>query len=397
MTDETLAASEPYVRSFDAVVQSVDGHEVVLDRTYFYAEGGGQPADRGALAGVDVVDVQKRDGKTVHTLAEEPTIEAGDSVEGAIDDSFRTYVMRAHTASHVVYGAGRTLFDVAGYGGFDIGEDRVRIDLDTSGATGDVDPITIERLANETVWESRPVEWYEMDLDAARADDDIVFNLGADADPTDTVRIVEIDGWDISACGGTHVENTIEIGPITVRDVSNPGADLVRVEFAVGPEAIDHRIDERRALSRTARTLETSVENLAGRVEGLVEENEALQADREELGEQLLDARLSALAENTIERNGDEWLVGTVDGVGPNAVADRLRSLEADLADVIVLAGSEGATFVVVGTDGDHDANDVIDDVTTEFGGGGGGQPTLAQGGGLDAEPNAVVEYLRQS
>ncbi len=395
-TPVNLASEDPYVTSFDAVVQSIDGHDMVLDRTFFYAEGGGQPADRGTLAGVDVVDVQKSEGETVHRLADEPAVAPGDSVTGSIDESIRTYAMRAHTASHVVYGAGRRLFDVQGYGGFDIGEDRIRIDFDTTGATDDVDPITVERLANEAVWDGRSVDWYEMDLEAARADDEIAFNLGDDVEQTDTVRIVEIDGWDVSACGGTHVENTIEIGPITVLTVSNPGANLVRIEYAVGPQAIQHRVDERRAASRAARTLDTSVENLARRADGLVEENEMLRAERGELGQQLLDARLAALAENTDARNGDEWLVGTVDGVGPNDVADRIRALETEVADVIVLAGTDGSTFVVVGTAGEQDATEIMTDVTDEFGGGGGGQPTLAQGGGLDADPETVVEFVRE-
>jgi len=87
-------------------------------------------------------------------------------------------------------------------------------------------------------------------------------------------------------------------------------------------------------------------------------------------------------------------VVGTVDGVGPNTVSDRVADRTLD-ADVLVLTGRDGLTFVVVATDGETDANDVVSEVTDEFGGGGGGQPTLAQGGGLEAEPGAVVDYLR--
>ncbi|GGN94578.1 alanyl-tRNA editing protein [Haloarcula pellucida] len=389
-----LASDQPYVTSFDATVRSVDGRDVTLNQTYFYAEGGGQPADEGTLAGVDVVDVQQRDGETVHTLAETPEIEVGETTSGEIDEQFRTYSMRAHTASHVVYGVGRQLFDSHGYGGFDIGEDTVRLDFDADADADEVNALTFQRMANEAVWDSRSVEWYEMDVEEAHADDDIVFNLG-DADPADGVRIVEIDGWDVSACGGTHVRNTNEIGPIEVVDVSNPGADLVRVEYAVGPSAIQRQIDRRRSASRAADTLDTSVEDLGRRAQGLLEEKKSLQADSEDLRERLLDARISSLAADTTARGGAAWLVGTVDGVGPNTVADRVGALDDDVADVVVLVGRDGATFVVVGTDGETDANDVIDDVTGEFGGGGGGQPTLAQGGGLGADPETVVEHLR--
>ncbi|WP_135305613.1 alanyl-tRNA editing protein [Haloarcula amylovorans] len=389
-----LASEQPYVTLFDATVRSVDGCDVTLNQTYFYAEGGGQPADRGTLSGISVVDVQKHNGETVHTLAEAPDIEVGATVSGEIDEQFRTYSMRAHTASHVVYGVGRKLFDSHGYGGFDIGEDNIRLDFYADTDADGVNALTFQRMANEAVWDGRSVEWYEMDTEEARDDDDIVFNLG-DADPADSVRIVEIDDWDISACGGTHVRNTNEIGSIEVIDVSNPGADLVRVEYAVGPSAIQHQIDRRRSVSRAADMLDTSVEDLAQRSRELLEEKKSLQADVDELHKRLLDARISSLAADTTTRDGQEWLVGTVDSVGPNTVANRVGALNEDAGDVVVLTGRDGSTFVVVGTDGETDANAVIDDVTGEFGGGGGGQPTLAQGGGLDADPETVVEYLR--
>ena len=388
------APTDPAVRSFESTVRSVDGREVTLDRTYFYAEGGGQPPDRGSLAGVEVVDVQKRDGVTVHALAGPPDVAVGETVAGRIDDEFRTYAMRAHTASHVVYGAGRQLFDEHGYGGFDIGEDTVRIDLDVPSSADDVNALTIQRLANEAVWESRSVEWYEMDAEEARADDEIVFNVDETA-VSDTVRIVEVDGWDIAACGGTHVSNTVEIGPIRVTEVSNPGAGLVRVEYAVGPAAIQRQVDERRSARRAAEILDSSVEALPQRARQVSEGADSLRAERDALRERLLDARLERLAVDTVTVDGVEWLVGTVDAADANAVAERVKALDDDAADVVALTGRDGSTFLVVGARGDIDAAAVVDDATDEFGGGGGGRPTIAQGGGIDADPATVAEYLR--
>ncbi|MFD1641214.1 alanyl-tRNA editing protein [Halohasta litorea] len=390
----TRASADPYVTAFDSTVRSTDGREIVLDETYFYPEGGGQPADRGTLGGMDVVDVQKRDGEIVHTLATEPELTPSERVHGAIDESFRTYCMRAHTASHVVYGAGRRLFDAQGYGGFAIADDRIRLDFKTTASVDEIDPFEIERLATEAVWDGRSVEWDEMDADKARADDRIVFNLPDGAESADTVRIVEIDGWDISACGGTHVENTSEIGPITVLDTENIGEDLIRVEYAVGPTAIDQQLAERRHATQAAELLDTGVEELAGRAERLLERIQALEAERDEMRDRLLETRVAALSQQTVTKDGAEWLVGTVEAAGPNAVADRIRERE-NPADVVVLTGVDGATFLVVGTGGEHDANEIITDVTDEFGGGGGGQPTIAQGGGLDATPERVAEYVR--
>ena len=390
-----LAAADPDTTSFEARVDSVDGRVVTLEKTYFYPEGGGQPADRGTLGGVPVEDVRKRDGDTGHVLAEMPPFAVGDTVEGSVDGGFRTYCMRAHTASHVVYGAGRRLFGSRGYGGFDIDETRIRIDFETDVSASDLDPLALQRAANEAVWDGLSVDWYGMDADAARDDDEIVFNLGEGADAGDTVRIVEIDGWDVSACGGTHVRNTAEIGPIKVLDVSNPGSELVRVEYAVGPTAIERQLDETESATRAAAALDTSIDGLPGRAAELLEAKRSLEAELETLRDRLLGAQLDALAEDAVEAGGDEWAVGAVEGVDATVAAEYLRSDELP-ADVVVVAGTDGATFVVVGTDGTTDASGVVERITDEFGGGGGGEPTLAQGGGLRAGPDAVVEHVRE-
>ncbi|AGB37697.1 alanyl-tRNA editing protein [Natronococcus occultus] len=390
------AAAEPTVTEFETRVRSVDGTDVRLEDTYFYPEGGGQPADRGTIDGVEVVDVQTRESGVVHELASTPAFEAGETVGGSIDETFRTYCMRAHTASHLLYGAGRRLLEDHGYGGFDIGTEKCRIDFETSDPDA-LDILSLERLLAEAVWDSRQVTWREMDIERARADDEIVFNLTEEAQRADTVRIVEIDGWDIAACGGTHVRNTIEIGPIAVLDISNPGADLVRVEYAVGPTAIRTRTDRARATRRAARALETGLEELPERASAVAERNAELEDELVGLRSRLLESRLEALDEDATERDGQRWVVGEldVDGVGPNDAADRARERAGELGDVVVLTGVDGSAFVVAATTGETDASGIVEDVTAEFGGGGGGGETLAQGGGLDAEPAAVVDYLR--
>jgi alanyl-tRNA synthetase len=389
---ENVAAPEPYVTEFEATVAAVDDREVRLDRTYFYAEGGGQPADRGTLNGVEVTDVQKRGGNTVHVLGADPDFAEGDTVTGRIDEEFRTYCMRAHTASHLVYGAGRQLFDDHGYGGFDIDTDKVRLDFETDCDPDDVNALTFERLVNEVVWDSREITWEAVDIGSARERDDIVFNLGADAGASETVRVVEIDDWDVAACGGTHVRDTSEVGPVSVLSVSNPGADLIRVEFAVGPAAIRARIADRKHAERAADVLDTSVDDLPQRANSLVEEKKSLEKEVDRLHGELLETRLDDLADDPVSKNGADWVVGEVDGVGPNDVADRVRALAGDAGDVVALTGVNGSSFVVVGTAGGTDASEVVDDVTAEFGGG----PTFAQGGGLDADPESIAEYLRE-
>ncbi len=390
-TVDNHAAAAPETTRFQATVDDVDGRTVTLEQTFFYAEGGGQPADRGTIDGLAVEDVQTRDGRTVHTLAEPPAFASGDTVSGVVDARFRTYCQRAHTASHVVYGAGRRLFDTPEYGGFDIDTDRIRMDFATEMDASDVDPLVVQEMANEIVWNDRTVEWYERETAAAKADDAVVFNI-EDDEVGDTVRIVDIDGWDVSACGGTHVRSTGEIGYINVLETSNPGAGLVRIVFAVGPTAIEAQGEASRAARKAAEHLDTDVLGLPDRVADLTAEVDSQRDRAADLTHWGLETRLDALRTET-----DDWIAGSVSTVDANSVSEFLRGRDRLPASVVALVGTGDRPFLVVATasENEYDADDIVQTVTDEFGGGGGGQPTLAQGGGLDAEPATVVEYLR--
>jgi alanyl-tRNA synthetase len=418
----TLASAEPEVRRFTATVESVDDRRVVLAETYFYAEGGGQPADRGTIDGVPVTDVQHGSDGVVHELADTPDFEAGDSVEGVVDDAFRTYCMRAHTASHLLYGAGRRVLDDLGYGGFDISADvtdadgdsstatvegKVRVDFSTTTEVDDATLTELERLTNRAVWDSLDVTWEQLPREEALAREDVAFNTKTEEGITgDTVRVVTIEDWDVAACGGTHVRSTTEVGPVTVLERSNPGEGLTRVEFTVGVPAIDRRAEDRERAMTAAAALDTRVADLPDAVARLRAERDDLQRERDELREELVDARLAELREDAVEKDGSRWLVGTLPGLDANGLADRAQSVVGDGAeedetdaasgiDVVALVGADGQ-YLAVATSGDVDAGAVVADVTEEFGGGGGGGPTVAQGGGLGADADAVVAFLRE-
>jgi alanyl-tRNA synthetase len=406
----TRAPAEPYVREFEATVERIDGRELVLDRSYFYPESGGQPADRGGIDGITLSDVRARDGEAIHVLEEESGLEAGDRVDCAVDRAFRTYCMRAHTASHVLYGAGRRLLDDLGYGGFDIGEEKVRIDFETTTEIDDGVLVELERLANRVVWGSRDVRWETVSVEEATSREAVAFNARTEEGVFGDggVRIVTIgesavgdpigpsEGtWDVAACGGTHVSNTREIGPISVLNRSNPGEGLTRVELAVGPAAIEHRVATRTAALSAARELGVGVEDLPTAVERQSDEIEALEAERDALLDRVVDARLETLREEAVECAGERWLVGSVAGVDGDVLSDRARGLAGGEYDVIALVSDERPVTVVVASGSETDAGAVVDGLTDEFGGGGGGGPAFAQGGGIDADPDEVVASLR--
>jgi alanyl-tRNA synthetase len=414
----TLAATDPETTRFEATVERCDdsvntGTGLVLDHTYFYPEGGGQPADRGTVAGVPVLDVQKRDGEIVHILDDaesqsewDTPIEPGATVEGCIDERFRTYCMRAHTASHALYGAGRRLLSDLGYGGFGITEDKVRVDFSTTTDIDDACLQDLERLVNQVVWDSRPVRWEELPREEALDRDDIAFNTKTEEGVarTDRVRVVTIESttreqgsdsaesWDVAACGGTHVQNTREIGPVTVLERSNPGEGLTRVEFAVGETGIERRMTEKRVASDAARKLETSISDVPDAIERLQAERDDLSDELATLQNRLVENRINKLRERRVERDGQTWLVGTIDGLDSNGLAARAKELSGESGDVVALVND---SQIAVGADEDADASAIVAAVTDEFGGGGGGSETVAQGGGLGADPEDVVAYLR--
>ncbi|MEY7850853.1 alanyl-tRNA editing protein [Natrarchaeobius sp. A-rgal3] len=417
-----LAAAEPYATRFETEVTAVDGRQVWLERSYFYAESGGQPADRGTVGDVDVADVQLLDGEQVHVLESEPTFKAGHRVLCSVDWSFRMYCMRAHTASHVLYGAGRRILDDLGYGGFDIGERKVRVDLETSTEIDDDVLIELDELINRAVWESRPVSWEDVPVTEAREREDVAFNEATEdgAFRKGRVRLVTIgeddagagngtairttktgsraEPWDVAACGGTHVRNTREIGPVTVLGRSNPGEGLTRIELAVGPRAIDRRTAEKRAVFDAKRALGTGIEDVSSELVRLTGRRDDLEERLRHAESKLVSARLEG--GESFEREGEHWRVATVDDADTELVGDVVRSRidareNSEGDDVIVAIGESGAPFAVVGRAGSRSATDLLDELTASFGGGGGGSETLAQGGGFDASVDELYDSLR--
>lgn len=388
----SLAADNPETLQFETTIEAFDAGGVVLADTYFYPGGGGQPPDRGTIAGATITDIAETDGRVVHHVDAVASLEEGDPVSCQVDPAFRRYCRRAHTASHLLYGAGRRILEDLGYGGFDIDSEKVRVDFQTSTPIDDDRLVELERLTNRGVWDARSVSWESVPQSAAASRDDVAFNTATEEGvmaEADAIRLVEIDEWDVAACGGTHVRNTIEVGPVTVLERSNPGEGLTRVEFTVGPAAIRRRADERRAGLAAATALGVPLTEVDSGVADLQHRYETVTEERDELRETRVATELRAL--DTVERDAVEWRIGAVSGFDANTVGEHIEDVT---GDVTAVAGVDGSTFVVVASTVDVDAGAVVDSVTDAFGGGGGGGPGFAQGGGLDASPEEVVSFL---
>ena len=226
------------VTTFTATVTEATDEYVVLDGTYFYPEGGGQPADRGSLEWAEgratVVDVRKSHGEIRHHVAEidGSLPEVGETVEGEIDAERRRQLSRYHTAQHVVSRVVLDEYD-ATTAGNQIHPDRARIDFEPA-EFDDGDLERIEQLSNEAIATdpgvtkaNRPRDEVEAAVDEGRALLDLI------PDHVDPLRVVEIDDFDLCPCGGTHVDSLGDLGRVEITDRTTKGTDVDRIEFVL--------------------------------------------------------------------------------------------------------------------------------------------------------------------
>ena len=235
MTEE-LFLGDSYLREFEAVVVELSGREVILDRTAFYPGGGGQPPDRGTLGigpvHASVVDARREGRQVVHVL-DNPIPNTVRELEGSLDWERRYGHMRHHTALHVLSGVIWRNFGAKVTGG-QMRSDRARMDFSfpeewTTGVVGE-----IERLTNEALAEDRPVKVYELPREEALENPDLIrTQVNLVPERVSMIRIVEIEGIDTQADGGTHVANTGEVGEIEITGHKSKGRQNKRVEFVL--------------------------------------------------------------------------------------------------------------------------------------------------------------------
>jgi misacylated tRNA(Ala) deacylase len=235
MTEE-LFSGDSYTREFEARVVKLEGREVILDRTAFYPGGGGQPADKGSLGigpvRADVVDARRESGHVVHVLDTAIPATVRD-LKGTINWERRFAHMRYHTALHVLSGVIWRNFEAKVTGG-QMRTDRARMDFSFPGEwTTDVVG-EIERLTNGALAEDRPVKVYELEREEALADPDLIrTQVNLVPERVKRIRIVEIEGLDTQADGGTHVANTREVGEMGITGHKSKGRQNKRIEFVL--------------------------------------------------------------------------------------------------------------------------------------------------------------------
>ncbi|HEV2861337.1 MAG TPA: DHHA1 domain-containing protein [Pyrinomonadaceae bacterium] len=395
---ERLYYNDSHLTEFDArvvaVTRDADGRAaVMLDRTAFYPTGGGQPFDTGALGETRVVDcVDEGEGGVLHVVEGEPPAE-GSQVKGRVDWPRRLDHMQQHTGQHILSQAFVELFG-AQTRSFRMMADASEVDVDLNDASDERVERAVDR-ANEIIWEDRPVRVHQLTAEEAAR-----LPLRKDSAREGELRVIEIEGFDFSPCGGTHARRTGEVGLLAARHWER-AKGLVRVTFVAGARAL---ADYRRA-NRTARSaaalFSVARDEAADAAARLHEEHKQLLRRSRSLEELAAKAEARDLLEGAETAAGNLKVVARVfDGRD----ADSLRRLAFALcahAGVVALLGSrdEGGARLVFARSADApgDMNALMRQACLALEGRGGGRPDLAQGGGPRAGrlPEALAAAAR--
>lgn len=384
---ERLYYNDSYLLTFKAKVTSieeVDGHfRVKLDESAFYPTSGGQLFDTGNLSGERVIEVIEEAGDIYHVIESKPDFKSGDKVSGKIDAGRRRDNMQKHTGQHIL---SRAFIEVCGAETVSarLGEEDSTIDLNRESVSED-DVRKAEELANETIFENRPVKIEFVPHDALR---NIPLRKIPDREE-DRYRVIIIEDFDWSACGGTHCASTGSVGIIKITGEEKVRGSA-RFHFLTGMTALaDYRwrYDQIERISnlftRHGRESLAAVENLMDEYSQLKKKNAALKKE-------LLPTHAEKWYRDAKEIGGRKIIA--LDHSGDDFKAARETALGIiNRYDVIVMIGVDDKLLVAASKDQAISASDILNRAAEMFGGRGGGSPQLAQGGGFQPDDIKVL------
>ena len=398
-TLEDTAAVEALIAEGELAGELIEGAEgsVVLGRTPFYAEMGGQVADHGVIttaagAVFNVTDVQKtKGGKYLHTgKMERGSLRLGDEVAASVDVERRRAIMRAHSATHLLHAALRkVLGDHVHQAGSLVEPDRLRFDFTHFSAMTGEELLEVARLVNHEILAGDGIATREMSLDEARAE-------GAQAlfgeKYGETVRVVTMGGFSSELCGGTHMDNTAKIGPFRIESEFSVASGVRRIEAVTGLEFFRENEENNRKLLEMADMLKSSPAEVVEKARAAMDSLRELRRRVETLQDKLRSGEIDnfiasahavgALRVVTVTLPGE---AGTED---MRRMGDFLRDRAANIVAVLASVHEDKITFLAVcgkeAVAAGVKAGDIIRQVTAITGGKGGGKPDSAMGGGKD-------------
>ncbi len=393
----------PFEKRFEAKVLRVSGEYVILDRTLFYAESGGQVSDTGTLrfsAGeCKVVDAQLINGVIVHkVLGTKPN--EGEEVVGEVDIERRLKIMRHHTATHILLSAARQVLGKHVWqAGAKKEPDKARLDISHHKRLTVEEVERIESLANAIVQKSIPVHIRMMDRNEAEKLYGFRLYQGGEV-PSAIIRVVEIPGWDAQACGGLHCTNTEDVGIIKIIKTERIQDGVERLIFAAGPSALPYIQEQERIVRRVAEVFGVPASELDKKAEELLMELKDARKAAKRIMELYAKKRATELV-STTEKVGEVSVIKSYEEIDDR---DYLILLAAEVlnrisgpAVAILLAGTEPVKVLTMTNDdgirAGIDAGRLASRISSALGGKGGGRPDLGQGGAPYSE--GLHEILR--
>ncbi len=398
---EMLYYKDQYMREFEAKVLKVVGDNyIALDRTCFFPEGGGQPADGGHLVfdntKAEVVDVQKV-GRVILHKVKGAVPKAGIKVKGAIDWEKRYSLMKNHTATHVIGGAARRVLGLHVWQyGTQKGVESSRLDISHYRRLTLEEIHKIEQLANEAILCNIEVETTWLPRNDAESRYGFRLYQGG-AIPGKEIRVVKAGDWDVEACAGTHLKNTGEIGFIKVTHTERVQDGVERLTYSIGIPAVKAVQKNEELLMKVAEMLSAPLEKLDKTVDRLTKEVKEANVERRKLVKELAERESTDLvktAEEIEEVNGVKLVKRdfkeeiNVDRM----VQTASEMIKRDEATVTLFYGSDGKNARIMVMAGKKavekgvDAGRTVREASATVGGGGGGKPNFAQGGGTQVE-----------
>ncbi len=381
---------------------------VLLNQTPFYAEKGGQIGDKGVMQGfnsaevswVDVLDTQMVSDTLVGhwCFMKRGKLAVGQKVEATVEESERRAIMRNHTGTHLLHAALRQVLGThVGQAGSYVGPDRLRFDFTHFEGVKPEQMRRIENMVNQRILDNIEVSKQEMTFDEAKKKGAMAFFSEKYGD---RVRVVDVPGFSMELCGGTHVGRTGDIGLFKILSEASVASGVRRIEAITGEGSLAKISQEEDTLKEIGHLLKSTDGELKARVQSLLEEMKAKDRELASLKSKLAGSLVDEVLGTKKDVKGVSLVVARTDELDPEGMRQLIDSLKAKMGSGVIVLGSgkpDQIAFIAGVTKdliGKVKAGDIVKEVAKITGGGGGGRPDLAQAGGKDA--SKVDEALRQ-
>lgn len=382
---ERLYFTDSSLLQFQAQILQIDNStgisKVLLDRTAFYPTGGGQPFDTGKLNGAEVVDVIEEDGGLIfHIIKQNDGLSVGQTIDASIDKSRRLDHLQQHSGQHILSQAFIQACNAETHS-FHMGLQTSTIDIEMATPTDDA-MRAAEEVANAIIFDNRPMRVHLVDEAGAA-----LLPLRKETALSGTIRVIEVEDFDWSPCGGTHAKQTGQVGLIVIKSFERVKSNLTRVEFVCGHRALeDYRLANQTAVT-TARLFSVGREGAPEMVAKAIQDNKALKKRMRELLELAMQAEAAQLLNDT-PSNGDYKIIKAI---FENRDAEEIRLLATKIiqqepAIALLAARDANSAKLVFACSANLPQNmgQWLAEACQLLGGRGGGKPEMAQGGGSD-------------